>query len=57
MDWSTANVRQANLDPALTNLCKRYFPIEVKAKQKANEHEAAIDQFGESFTRGICRFM
>ncbi|KAI9809636.1 MAG: hypothetical protein M1825_000068 [Sarcosagium campestre] len=37
----------ANLDPALMNFLKNYFPDEVKAKQKENERAAAVDRWGE----------
>lgn len=44
-----------NLDPALLSFLKRYFPVEVKAKQKENERNAAIDRYGEEFDR--CQIM
>lgn len=42
-----------NLDPALMNFLKRYFPKEVKAKQKENERALAIDKWGEDFDKCI----
>jgi hypothetical protein len=33
----------------------KYFPEEVKAKQRENERDAAIDRFGKDET--ICRIM
>ena len=36
-----------NLDPGLMNLLCAYFPREVRAKQKENERQLAIDQFGK----------
>jgi E3 ubiquitin-protein ligase BAH len=47
----------ANLDPALVNFLRRYFPDEVKAKQKLNERMAAIDQFGEEYVDARCCVM
>lgn len=45
--WSLILVITANIDPALMNLLIRYFPAEVKAKQRENEHAAALDIFGK----------
>ena len=45
----------ASLDPALMNLLKKYFPAEVKAKQRENERDAAIDIYGQD-TSG-CQIM
>ena len=36
----------ANLDHGLIEFLKRFFPAEVKAKQKQNERDAAADRFG-----------
>ncbi|KAL9123213.1 MAG: hypothetical protein Q9187_000230 [Circinaria calcarea] len=44
-----------NLDPALMSFLKRYFPTEVKAKQKENERNAAIDKYGKELER--CQIM
>ncbi|KAI9844492.1 MAG: hypothetical protein M1837_005575 [Sclerophora amabilis] len=41
----------ANLDPALINFLKRYFPDEVKAKQRENERAAAVDKWGEEYDK------
>jgi len=49
------NAITANIDPALMNLLKRYFPAEVKAKQRENERNAAIDIYGQD-TSG-CQIM
>jgi E3 ubiquitin-protein ligase BAH len=38
-----------NLDNELATFLKRWFPDEVKAKQKYNELQAGIDQYGEEF--------
>jgi E3 ubiquitin-protein ligase BAH len=31
----------------MINFMERYFPEEVKEKQRSNEHAAAVDRFGE----------
>jgi E3 ubiquitin-protein ligase BAH len=46
-----------NIDPALINFLAKYFPDEVKAKQKLNERIAAIDQFGEEYVNARCSLM
>ncbi|GME22042.1 Zinc finger RING-type protein [Neofusicoccum parvum] len=38
-----------NLDPALANFLRKYFPEEVKAKQKENERAAGVDRYGEAY--------
>ena len=43
----------ANLDPALTNFLKTFFPLEVKIKQKENERDSGLDQYGEDYTKCI----
>ena len=40
-----------NLDPALMNFLKRFFPREVKVKQKENERDMGIDQYGKEYSR------
>ncbi|KAI9788648.1 MAG: hypothetical protein M1816_006794 [Peltula sp. TS41687] len=45
----------SNLDPALMNFLKTYFPKEVKVKQKENERALAIDKWGDDFDK--CTFM
>ncbi|KAF2760730.1 RING-14 protein [Pseudovirgaria hyperparasitica] len=45
-----------NIDPALSNFLKEYFPNEVKAKQKSNEYQAGVDEYGEHFDEG-CMIM
>jgi E3 ubiquitin-protein ligase BAH len=47
----------ANLDPALKNFLMRYFPDEVKAKQRLNDRMTAIDQFGEAYVDARCAIM
>ena len=43
----------ANLDPVLTNFLKIFFPLEVKLKQKENERDSGIDQYGEDYAKCI----
>jgi E3 ubiquitin-protein ligase BAH len=38
-----------NLDHELMIYLKKWFPDEVKAKQKYNELMAGIDQYGEAY--------
>jgi hypothetical protein len=38
-----------NLEVPLAEFLKKYFPEEVKAKQKENEIAAARDRFGELY--------
>ena len=38
-----------NLDPALAEFLKKYFPVEVKAKQRENEEAIAREQFRELY--------
>ncbi|KAA6408867.1 MAG: hypothetical protein FRX48_07211 [Lasallia pustulata] len=40
-----------NLDPALLDFLKRYFPGEVRTKQKENERDAAIDKYGKEYDK------
>lgn len=35
-----------NLDPSLAEFLKKYFPDEVRAKQRENEQAVAKEQFG-----------
>ena len=46
--WKKSNllISPANLDLALMKFLKAYFPLEVKEKQKDNERNSAIDQYG-----------
>ncbi|KAL8735665.1 MAG: hypothetical protein Q9166_000834 [cf. Caloplaca sp. 2 TL-2023] len=41
----------ANLDLALMNFLKTFFPREVKQKQKDNERNSAIDRYGSDYER------
>ncbi|KAI9717424.1 MAG: hypothetical protein M1812_004776 [Candelaria pacifica] len=42
-----------NLDPALTNFLQKYFPEEVKAKQKENQRAAGVDKYGNEYEKCI----
>ncbi|KAL8810124.1 MAG: hypothetical protein Q9223_003789 [Gallowayella weberi] len=42
-----------NLDLALMNFLKTFFPVEVKQKQKENERDSGIDQYGEAYEKCI----
>jgi len=45
------------LDAETAAYLTRYFPNEVKARQKANERAAGIDKYGENFYRRTCTVM
>lgn len=51
--FGDADNRPANLDPELTNFLKNFFPLEVKLKQKENERNSGIDQYGEEYAKCI----
>jgi E3 ubiquitin-protein ligase BAH len=42
-------LRIGNLDLELAEFLKKWFPDEVKAKQKYNELMAGVDQYGEVY--------
>lgn len=46
-----------NLDQDLAVFLKKWFPDEVKAKQRYNEHMAGIDQYGEVYADQKCVVM
>lgn len=46
-----------NLDQELAAFLKKWFPDEVKAKQRYNEHMAGIDQYGEVYAEQKCVVM
>ena len=46
-----ANAGIANLDPALMNFLEKYFPLEVKVKQKENERSIGVDRYGKAYSR------
>jgi E3 ubiquitin-protein ligase BAH len=43
-----------NIDISLANFLVKFFPEEVKAKQKDNERLAGVDLYGEAFDRSCC---
>ncbi|KAL8719864.1 MAG: hypothetical protein Q9225_003189 [Loekoesia sp. 1 TL-2023] len=43
----------ANLDLALLNFLKTFFPAEVKQKQKDNERSAGVDQYGSDYEKCV----
>ncbi|KAE9969086.1 hypothetical protein EG328_007106 [Venturia inaequalis] len=45
------------IDPNLIAFLKKYFPDEVKAKQRLNERLALVDQFGEEYVDAKCTLM
>lgn len=46
-----------NLDAELEKFMKKYFMKEVKEKQRANEIERGIEEFGPGYTRSECSVM
>ncbi|KAF2623388.1 RING-14 protein-like protein [Macroventuria anomochaeta] len=46
-----------NLDNELAVFLKKWFPDEVKAKQRYNEHMAGVDQYGEVYADQKCVVM
>jgi E3 ubiquitin-protein ligase BAH len=54
---SHTNYTIANLDAKLADYLARYFPNEVKEKQKANERAATVDRFGEAAVDAKCIVM
>ncbi|KAL7923141.1 SPX domain-containing protein [Trichoderma austrokoningii] len=46
-----------NLDADLEKFMKKYFMKEVKEKQRANEIERGIEEFGPGYTRSECSIM
>lgn len=51
------NSQADNLDNELAAFLKKWFPDEVKAKQRYNEHMAGIDQYGEVYAESKCVVM
>ncbi|KAF2869066.1 RING-14 protein-like protein [Massariosphaeria phaeospora] len=48
-DLTVVDACSDNLDLELAKFLKRWFPDEVKAKQKYNERMAGVDQYGEVY--------
>ncbi|KAL7784123.1 SPX domain-containing protein [Trichoderma ceciliae] len=51
------NASAENLDVELEKFMRKYFIKEVKEKQRANEIERGIEEFGPSYTRPECNVM
>lgn len=47
----------ANIDDSTAAYLVKYFPAEVKERQKANERAATIDMYGEEFYNHKCVVM
>ena len=45
----------ANLDLALMNLLKTFFPVEIRVKQRDNERSSMVDKYGRDYER--CELM
>ncbi|KAH6637483.1 RING-14 protein-like protein [Boeremia exigua] len=54
---SVFDANSDNLDQDLAAFLKKWFPDEVKAKQRYNEHMAGIDQYGEVYADQKCVVM
>jgi hypothetical protein len=54
---SVFDANSENLDNELAAFLKKWFPDEVKAKQRYNEHMAGIDQYGEVYAESKCVVM
>ncbi|KAK5995806.1 putative RING finger protein C6B12.07c [Cladobotryum mycophilum] len=51
------NASEDHLDHDLEKFMKKYFPREVKEKQRANEIESGIEEFGPGYTQPKCIIM
>ncbi|KAF1923577.1 RING-14 protein [Didymella exigua CBS 183.55] len=54
---SVFDANSDNLDTELAAFLKKWFPDEVKAKQRYNEHMAGVDQYGEVYAEAKCVVM
>jgi E3 ubiquitin-protein ligase BAH len=54
---SVITADSGSIDQQQANYLIRYFPAEVKEKQKANELAVAIDKYGPEFNKGPCCIM
>jgi E3 ubiquitin-protein ligase BAH len=52
-----ANAKIDNLDHELAVFLKKWFPDEVKTKQRFNERMAGVDQYGEVYATQKCVVM
>ena len=48
---------QTHIDEKTAKYLMRYFPKEVKERQRANERAAGVDKYGESFYKNGCSVM
>ena len=46
-----------NLDFEAMDFLEKYFPLEVKKRQKENDREALVMQYGEEFVKPACAVM
>lgn len=54
---SVHDANSDNLDNELATFLKKWFPDEVKAKQRYNQQMAGIDQYGEVYAEAKCVVM
>lgn len=52
-----SNSSKDNLDRTLEKYMKKYFPKEVKEKQRTNEIERGIEDYGPDYTHHDCSVM
>lgn len=51
---TVAMANSDNLDEELAGFLKRWFPEEVRVKQRDNEVMAGVDQYGEVYRERCC---
>jgi E3 ubiquitin-protein ligase BAH len=54
---SVITADSGSIDQQRAEYLVKYFPHEVKEKQKANELAVAIDKYGPDFKKGPCCVM
>ncbi|KAK8201593.1 hypothetical protein M8818_005847 [Zalaria obscura] len=54
---SVMAANQEHIDPKTAAYLLKYFPKEVKERQKANERAAGVDKYGEQFYKSNCSVM
>ncbi|KHO01116.1 RING-14 protein [Metarhizium album ARSEF 1941] len=57
LDYVVMNASADNLDRVLEKYMKKYFAKEVKEKQRANEMERGIEDYGPGYTHHDCLVM
>jgi E3 ubiquitin-protein ligase BAH len=55
--FGDANTNTDNIDHELATFLKKWFPDEVKTKQRYNELMAGVDQYGEVYATQKCVVM